>query len=226
MKEFDGTWETLSKRSTCSFLLIQYLSHLLNARRSDWNINCIFGKEEFGKFSFVGSGFLPLGGGSLDKTFPNAKSLHLYTRKSLKKSHILTEEFWTLCFIPICLILASILFQFIFASFFLVRPSWGSHKSPRKSCSFFEFSRIIAYKISVDLVLLWCKFFVFLLPRSWLFLLLLPRAPRIFLDFFHDPEKSCKILRTLPRIIAKILGRNVKNPKNFFARKPRRHTLG
>ena len=65
---------------------------------------------------FVGSGFLALGGGSLKKTFSNAKSIHMYTRKKSKKSHILTEEVWTIVFVPICLILASILFQFIFAS--------------------------------------------------------------------------------------------------------------
>ena len=43
---------------------------------------------------------------------------------------------------------------------------------------------------------------------------------------FHDLEKSCKILRTLPRIIAKILARNVKNPRNLLARKPRRQAPG
>ena len=37
----------------------------------------------------------------------------------------------------------------------------------------------------------------------------------------HDLEKSCKILRTVPRIIAKILAWNVKNPIFFLARKPR-----
>ena len=153
------------------------------------------------------------------------------------------------------------------------------------------FSRIIAYKKSTDLVFLWCKLFLFLLPRSWLFLLLLPRAPKIFLDLFprswkilqilanlakincqdlskksqksknifskkskiflvlssiswivlvslprsrklfldsfpHDLEESCKILRNLPRIIAKILARNVKNPRNFLERKPSRQALG
>ena len=43
---------------------------------------------------------------------------------------------------------------------------------------------------------------------------------------FHDLEKSCKNLRILPRIIAKILARNVKNPRNFLARKPRCQALG
>ena len=194
--------------------------------------------------------------------------------------------------------------------------------------------------ISIDFELRWYKIFLFLLPRSWLFLLLLPRTPRIFLEFFlrswkilarnlkiqefswqeiqdfswfscqdlryswfscqevqkfswisfhdleksckilralpkliakilarnlkiqefswqeiqdfswfscqdlryswfscqevqkfswisfHDPEKSCKILRTLPRIIAKILARNFKNLRNFLARKPRSQALG
>ena len=61
------------------------------------------GKKNSGKAVFVGSGFLALGGGSLDKTFSNAKSIHLYTRKRSKKSHILTEEVWTIVFVPICL---------------------------------------------------------------------------------------------------------------------------
>ena len=38
--------------------------------------------------------------------------------------------------------------------------------------------------------------------------------------------KNLAILRTLPRIITKILVRNVKNPRNFLARKPRRQALG
>ena len=81
----------------------------------------VLGKKNSENPVFVGSRFLALGGGSLDKTFSNAKSIHLYTRKRSKKSHILTEDVWTIIFVPICLILASILFQFIFASFFW----WG-----------------------------------------------------------------------------------------------------
>ena len=76
------------------------------------------GKKNSENAVFVGSRFPALGGGSLDKTFSNAKSFDSYTRKRSKKSHILTEEVWTLVFVPICLILTSILFQFIFASFF------------------------------------------------------------------------------------------------------------
>ena len=34
-------------------------------------------------------------------------------------------------------------------------------------------------------------------------------------------EKSCKILRTLPRLIVKILAGNLKNPRFFFARNPK-----
>ena len=76
------------------------------------------GKKNSEYAVLVGSRFLALDGGSLDETFSNAKSIHLYTRKRFKKSHILTEEVWTIIFIPICSILACILFQFIFASFF------------------------------------------------------------------------------------------------------------
>ena len=38
---------------------------------------------------------------------------------------------------------------------------------------------------------------------------------------FHDLEKSCKFLRILPRLIAKILARKLKNPRIFLARNPR-----
>ena len=62
---------------------------------------------------------MDLGFWHLDKTFSNSKSIYLYTRERLKKSHILTEEVWTIIFIPLRLILVSILFQFIFASFFI-----------------------------------------------------------------------------------------------------------
>ena len=72
---------------------------------------------------FVGSRFLAFCGGSLEKTFSSTKWIHLYTRKGLKKSLILTEEVWAIIFIPICLILASILFQFISLHFLLVRPN-------------------------------------------------------------------------------------------------------
>ena len=43
---------------------------------------------------------------------------------------------------------------------------------------------------------------------------------------FGNLEKSCKILLTLPIIIAKILARNVKNARIFLARQPRRQALG
>ena len=65
---------------------------------------------------FVGSGFLALGGGSLDET--NAKSIHLYTRKSSKKSHTLTEEVWSFSFVPICLILRPFYFNLFLLHFF------------------------------------------------------------------------------------------------------------
>ena len=41
-----------------------------------------------------------------------------------------------------------------------------------------------------------------------------------------DSEKYCKILPTFSRIIAKILARNVRNPKIFLEKKPNRQTLG
>ena len=69
------------------------------------------------------------------------------------------------------------------------------------------------------------RFFLVLLPRSWMFLVFLSRSPKVSWISFHDLEKSCKILRTLRRIIAKILAKNFKNP-NFLARKPRSQALG
>ena len=175
---------------------------------------------------FDGSRFLVLGGGSLDKTFSNAKSIYLCTRKRLKKLHILTEEVWTIFFIPICLILASILFQFIFISFFLVRPSWGSDKSRRKSSPFFELSRIIAYKISIDLVLLWCKLFLFLLPWFWLFLVFLPRNPKIFLDFFPQSWKILQVLANLAKINFPNLGKKSQKSQKFVGKKTKTPSTG
>ena len=146
--------------------------------------------------------------------------------KKMKKSHILTEEGWSIIFVPICLILTSILFQFIFASFFLVRPSWGSDKSIRKSSSFFEFSRIIAHKISIDLASLWCKLFLVLLPRSWIVLVFLPRSPKIFLDFFPRSRKILQNLANLAKNNCQDLGQKCQNQRNFLARKPRCQALG
>ena len=193
------------------------MSQLLNVIRRDWNVNCIFGTEEFGECSFCWIWVSGTRSRKRGQNFSNAKSIHLHTRKRLKKSHILMDEVWTIIFVPICLILASILFQFIFASFFLDRPSWGSNKSTCKSSLFFEFLRIIAYEISIDLVLLWCKLFLVLLPRSWIVLVLLPRSPKIFLDFF---PRSWKILQIFAKL-AKILAKNLKNPRIFLARNPR-----
>ena len=68
-------------------------------------------------------------------------TIHLSTHKKSKKLHILREEVRTIFFIPICLILVSFSFQFVFSSFPLVRPSWGSDRSPRKSSPFFILQR-------------------------------------------------------------------------------------
>ena len=117
------------------------------------------------------------------------------------------------------------LFIFVVCLFnsLLIRSRWGTCRSTRKSGRLFEFLRIVAYKISIDLVLHCCKNFLFLWPKSWIFLVFLPKTPRIFLDFF---PQFCKILRTLPRIISKILARNFKNARIFMAISPRRQALG
>ena len=70
------------------------------------------------------------------------------------------------------------------------------------------------------------RFFLVLLPRSWIVLVFLPRSPKFFLDSFPRSWKILQNLRTLSRIIAKILARNVKNLRNFLARKPGRQALG
>ena len=199
MKEFDRNWKTFSERSTCWFF---YSVIWVTFWRQDDVTETSFaflGEKKSENAAFVGSGFLSLGGGSLDKTFSNAKSIHLYTRKRSKISRILT------IFVPKCLTLASILFQFIFVSFFLIKLSWGSDRSTRKSSFFFEFPRIIAYKISIDLVLLWCKLFMVLLPRSWIVLVFLPRSPKNFLEFF---PRSWKILQNFANFAKEQLPRS------------------
>ena len=154
----------------------------------------------------------------------------------MKKSHIWRRKFEPLFSFQYVSFWLPFYFNLLLLHSFLVRPSWGSDQSTRKSSPFFEFSRITAYKISIDLVLLWWKNFLFLLPRSWIFLVSLPRSwiflvslprtPIIFLDFFPRFEKSCKILRTWPRKIAKILAKNFKNPRIFLTRNSRRQALG
>ena len=59
------------------------------------------------------------------------------------------------------------------------------------------------------------------MSRILMFLVLFPKTPRFFLDFFDDFEKTCKIQRTMPSIISKIWARNVKNPRYFLASYPR-----
>ena len=75
------------------------------------------------------------------RLFPTQNSTHLYTRKRLQKTHNLTEEVWTIIFIPICSILASSLFQFYFCFIFMARSCWGSDKSTRKSRPFLSVQR-------------------------------------------------------------------------------------
>ena len=118
--------------------------------------------------------------------------------------------------VPICLILVSNFFQFTFV-FFLF---WSGKNSP-----LFEFWRTNVHKISIEFVLHWFKTFLFPLPRSCILLVYLPRNRRIFLGFFHDLKKAGKFVPTLPRNIAKILARNIKNPRTFLAKKPRCQAL-
>ena len=85
------------------------------------------------------------------------------------------------------------------------------------------FSRIIAYKLSIDLVLLRCKIFLFLLARFLIFLVFFPKNSKHFLGFLSTILKN---LPTSPRGIAKVLAINSKNLKISFVWKPNRQTLG
>ena len=110
------------------------------------------GKKNSENAVYIGSRFLALGGGSTDKIFSicipekDRKITHFdgenldhyfYSNMSHFGSHFI-----------------SIYFNLFLLHSFLVYPSKGSDKSTRKSSPFFEFSRIIAHKISMDLVLL------------------------------------------------------------------------
>ena len=75
-------------------------------------------------------------------------------------------------------------------------------------------------------VLLWCKTFLFSCQDLGYSCFCCQELQEFSWISFHALEKSCKILRTLPKLIAKILARNVKNRRNFLARKPRRQALG
>ena len=102
---------------------------------------------------------------------------------------------------------------------FLVRPRWDSNKSTRKSSPFFELSRIIAYNINIDLVLLWCKFFLVLLPRFWIVLVLLTRSPKIFLHFLPRSWKILENLANLAKNKCQDLGKKCQKSKKFFGKK-------
>ena len=207
--ECDRNWSnwknSFSERYTCSKFCFSDLSHLLNVRRRDRNVNFIFRKVKFGEcilmdayfwlHVFDGSKFLALGARSLDKAFSNEKSIHLHTRRRSKKNHtIWRRKFEPLFFIPPWLFLTLNLFLL---QSLLVRPCWGQAKRTHKSSRFFEFSRINSYKISIYFVLLWCKTSLILLQRSWLFLLFLSRTPTNFKDFF---PRSWKILQNLANL--------------------------
>ena len=92
-------------------------------------------------------------------------------------------------------------------SFWSVQVEVQIKAHARVGSPFFEFSRIFAYRISIDLVLLWCKLFMVLLPRSWIVLVFLPRSPTIFLDFFPRSWKILQILANLAKINCQDLGK-------------------
>ena len=144
MEEFDRNWKTFSERSPCCFFWFSDLSHLLNARRRDWKVNSIFGKEEFGECSFC---WICVSGTRWRKLrqdfFQRKVDLFVCPKKIEKITHFDGGSL-DHCFRSNMFDFGLILYQFIFASCFLVRPSWCSDKSTRKSSPFFEFSGIIA----------------------------------------------------------------------------------
>ena len=146
--------------------------------------------------------------------FPTQSRFICIPEKGRKITHF--DGFWTIIFTPICLILASILFQFIFASFFLSGRVEVKVKAHARVAPF-SLLRIIAYKISIDLVLLWCKLLV-LSPKFWIVLVFLPRSPKIFLDFLPRSWKILQILANLAKNNCQDLGKKCQKSK-FLGKK-------
>ena len=99
-------------------------------------------------------------------------------------------------------------------------------KAHPRIAPFVEFSRIIGYKIAIDLVFFWCKTFLFLLPRSWIFLVFLPRSPKIFLDFFLWSWKILQNLANLAKNNCQDLGKKCQKSKKFLGKKTKTPSTG
>ena len=106
---------------------------------------------------------------------------------------------------------------------FLVRPRWGWDRSTRMSSGCFEFLKIIAYEISIDLVLLGCKSFWFLLPRIWIFFWFYCQELQEFSWIFSTILKN---LANLAKNDCQDIGEKCQKSKNFLGKKPRRQALG
>ena len=137
------------------------------------------------------------------KNLENADFLDLILWHSVWETSM--EEVWIYSQIPVCLILASNFFSYFLPHAFLFRPRWGSDESTPKCSPVFEFYWIIANKISIELILLWCKTFLFRMPRSRQLILakfakffkIVELHLRNFLDFFatqqhQDYPRSCQ----------------------------------
>ena len=106
----------------------------------------------------------------------------------------------------------------------MVRPIWGSVKNPGKISLFWVF-KDNCYKIFLDLVLFWCKLSLFLLPRSWLFLLLLPTTPKIFLIFISRSWKILQNIANLANNNCQVFGKCQKS-KKFLGKKTKTPSTG
>ena len=105
------------------------------------------------------------------------------------------EEICTNRIIPICFILVFNVFLFHSS---LIRPRWCSDKALGKVSHLSEFLRIIADKISIDLVLHWCKIFPVSLVKIFDILGSHAKKSKAFLEFL-----STILKKTVSCILAK-----------------------
>ena len=68
--------------------------------------------------------------------------------------------------------------------------------------------------------------FLFLLPRYWIFLVLLPRTPRNFLDFFPRSWEIFQSLAYLAKYNCLDLGKISQKSKKFFGKKTKTASSG
>ena len=188
MEEFDRKWGNKKKQLFRTFylfdFLLQWFESSIERKRTWLRRQFHFWERRIGRMHFLlDLGFWHSVEGAWT-FFPTPNRFICIPEKDWKDNALWRTKFVPLFLFQYVWFWLSFYFNLFLLHSLLVRPGWGSDKSTHKSSRFFEFRKIIAHKISIDLVLLWRKTFLFRLPRSWIFLVLLPRTPRIFLDFF------------------------------------------